>query len=235
MEAQDDVPLQQISREPSTYDSESLSSAQRQQEAPPYVAAAEEEELPSYEQHHNTSERIRSTPLHTNLFILIPVALYTTGVIYSWERICALSRIDGLAINNNNDKIATYRAARTIQTVAGLATIPIISFVCAWAAAAYVQNQRDAYSLRLRQVVTLADRSWLNPLVILRMIFYRSGFKRYGSIMLYIAMFIHLFGAITYPIQSLFLSTRLIPVPPEDTIYNGELNRTLKPLVLSRN
>ncbi|EED14261.1 hypothetical protein TSTA_104750 [Talaromyces stipitatus ATCC 10500] len=107
-------------------------------------------------------------------------------------------------------------AARVLQVVASVATIPTISYVCAWAASIFVQNQRDAYSLRLRQVVTLADRAWMNPVMYFRLLFYPSSFKRYGSSMLYLAIFIHIFGAITHPIQSLFLSTRSVSVQSAD-------------------
>ncbi|RAO69357.1 uncharacterized protein BHQ10_005369 [Talaromyces amestolkiae] len=217
MEARDDVPLQQLSRETSPHEEheghEENDTFADQYEVPPYEGR-NEEVLPPYEQHR--PERIRSTPLHRNLGILIPVALYATMAIYSWATICVLSRVEDYTTNKNGIKTRSYRAARTVQVVANIVTLPVISFVCAWAAAVFVQNQRDAYSLRLRQVITLADRAWTNPMQYLRLLLYPSGLKRYGSSMLYLAIFIHIFGAITYPIQSLFLSTRLVSIAPID-------------------
>ncbi|KAI7977475.1 hypothetical protein EIK77_007097 [Talaromyces pinophilus] len=216
MEARDDVPLQQLSRETSTHEAheghEENDTFADQHEVPPYEGR--DEVLPPYEQRR--PERIRSTPLHRNLGILIPVALYAAMAIYSWVTMCILSRVEDYTTNENDIKTRSYRAARTLQVVTNVATLPVISFVCAWAAVVFVQNQRDAYSLRLRQVVTLADRAWTNPMQYVRLLVYPSGFKRYGSSMLYLAIFIHIFGAITYPIESLFLSTRLVSISPVD-------------------
>jgi hypothetical protein len=221
MEARDDIPLQQLSREASTHEAheehEENDTFADEYEVPPYEGR-NEEVLPPYEQRR--PGRIRSTPLHRNLGILIPVALYATMAIYSWATICILSRAEDYTTNKNDIKTRSYRAARTLQVVTNVATLPVISFVCAWAAAVFVQNQRDAYSLRLRQVVSLADRAWTNPLQWARLLVYPSGFKRYGSSMLYLAIFIHIFGAITYPIQSLFLSTRLVSILPKWVEYD---------------
>ncbi|EED17067.1 conserved hypothetical protein [Talaromyces stipitatus ATCC 10500] len=216
MEGRDDIPLRELSRETSVHEPQEHEHGlfhPDQHEVPPYERDTEEE-LPPYEQ-RNTAP-IRSTTLHRSFFILIPVALYATIAIYSWVTLCILSRMGDYTTNVHETKTRSYRAALTLQAVADLATIPTISFVCAWAACIFVQNQRDAYSLRLRQVVTLADRAWMNPAMYFRLLFYPSSFKRYGSSMLYLAIFIHIFGAITYPIQSLFLSTRSVSVQSTD-------------------
>ncbi|KAJ5128652.1 hypothetical protein N7476_007272 [Penicillium atrosanguineum] len=39
--------------------------------------------------------------------------------------------------------------------------------------------------------------------------------KRYGSALLFVAIIVYIFGAITYPAQSLFLTTQLIKIPTE--------------------
>jgi hypothetical protein len=134
--------------------------------------------------------------------------------LYSWVTLCLLSQAGDIVTNKHDTKVTQYRAARVLHVITSVATIPILSLVCAWASAVYVQNQRDAHSLRLRQVVTLADRGWMNPLTWCRLLFYPSGFKRYGSALLVLAIFMHIIGAITYPIQSLFLSHRLVYVEP---------------------
>ena len=209
MEPREDVPLQHISRETSTLgEDEEQNTFADQFEVPPYEGR--DEVLPAYEQAHPGS--ISSTTLHRNYSILVPVALYATMAIYSWVTISVLSQVEDYTTNNMEIKTHSYRAARVLQVATSIATLPTISFVCAWAAAVFVQNQRDAYSLRLRQVVSLADRAWMDPMQHVRFLIYPSGFKRYGSSMLYLAIFIHILGAITYPIQSVFLSTRLVSI-----------------------
>lgn len=75
--------------------------------------------------------------------------------------------------------------------------------------------------------MTLADRSWVNPFVYVRMLFYDSGYKRYGSSFFYLATIIHILGVVTYPIQSLFLSTRQVNVLPIDSYGNVEYTANL--------
>ncbi|EEA21360.1 hypothetical protein TMatcc_009239 [Talaromyces marneffei ATCC 18224] len=225
MEARENVPLQQLSRETSTHEEHDRFADQY--EVPQYEGR-DDDVLPPYEQRRQ--ERIRSTPLHREVRILIPVLLYAVMAIYSWVTICMISRVEGFIANTNSEWTVAYRSARILQVIANVATLPVISFVCAWAAAVFVQNQSDAYSLRLRQVVTLADRAWTNPMQYVRLLIYPSGFKRYGSSMLYLAIFIHIFGAITYPIQSLLLSTRQVSTVPVDRYGPGYTYSSVKSL-----
>jgi hypothetical protein len=113
--------------------------------------------------------------------------------------ICIIAREPPLTFNKDL-RTRQYYAARVLQSVASMATIPIISAVCACAAAIYVQNQRNEHSLSLRQVMALADREWMNPLCLIAPLS-----KRFGSGFLFLAIFIYSIGAITYPIQWLFL------------------------------
>lgn len=226
MEARNDVLLQQLSRETSRHEEhEGNDVSDGRLEVPPYEER-DEELLPPYERRR--SERIRSTPLHRDLSILVPFMLYATIAIYSWVTICKLSQVQDYVSDESGTKANSYRAARILQAITKITTLPVISLVCAWAAAVYVQNQCDAYSLRLRQVVTLADRAWANPMQYARLLFYPSGFKRYGSSMLYIAIFIHIFGAVTYPIQSLLLSTRLVSISPGSGAYSSIEVKTMR-------
>lgn len=199
--------------DPQTNDGESENTNEH---APPYQPDEDEEALPPYERRNN-NDRLRSTPLHRNWWMLVPTALYAAIAVYSWVYLCLLSRTGDLTTNVDNRKVNQYKAARILHVIVAITTIPMVSAVCSWAAAVYVQNQRDAYSLRLRQVMVLADRMWMNPLAWLRLVCYESGFQRYGSGFLYLAMFISLIGVVTYPVQSLFLlSTRQVSVKPLD-------------------
>jgi hypothetical protein len=91
MEARDDVPLQQLSREIFTHEAhdeheENDTFADQYQVL---LYEGREEVLPLYKQRR--PECIYSTSLYWNLGILILVTLYTAMVIYSWMTICILS------------------------------------------------------------------------------------------------------------------------------------------------
>ncbi|QKX64520.1 uncharacterized protein TRUGW13939_11695 [Talaromyces rugulosus] len=216
MEARNDIPLRSVSpvspvsRE--TLFHEANNTYHSDEHEIPSYDATRGDALPPYERRNLV--KLDSTPLSRNIYILIPTAIYTCMALYSWVTFCLLSQAGDLVTNEHNTKLTQYKAARVFQIITSVATIPIISLVCAWASAVYVQNQRDAHSLRLRQVMTLADRGWMNPLTWCRLLFHPSGFKRYGSALLVLAIFMHIIGAITYPIQSLFLSHRLVYVEP---------------------
>lgn len=214
MEARNDIPLHPIPTDAPPYEPNDESSVDQREEHAhndhevtlPYEAPVEEV-LPPYERRDPV--HLLSTPLHRNVYILFPTALYVCLAAYCWLTLAILSRTS-LITTDKNHKELQYKAARYLQPIVNIATVPVISAVCAWAAAIFVQNQPDAYSLSLRQVMFLADRAWMNPLEYARMIFYPSRFKTYGSSFLFLAIFIHIFGVITFPIQNLFLSTRVV-------------------------
>lgn len=161
--------------------------------------------------------------------ILIPTVLYAGLALYAWIVLCILSFLpitaksyglpdlseyyiwdtDTHALFARNERF--YRSARVIQSIVSVVTIPCISAVCASAAVVFAQNQRDAFGLRMRQVITLADRGWMDPAIYFKLIF--GGWKRYGSMFLLLAIFIHLVGGFTYPLQALFLSFKTIKTP----------------------
>ncbi|CRG83521.1 hypothetical protein PISL3812_00873 [Talaromyces islandicus] len=219
MEATNDIPLHSVSRETLSYEANSTSHSD-DSETPPYEAT-NEDTLPPYQR--TNPVRSRSAPLRRNIFFLLPIAAYTCMAAYSWVTLCILSRTEDMVTNRHNSKVTQYRAARVLQTITGVATVPTISLVCAWAAAVYVQNQPNAHSLRLRQVITLADRGWMDPRIWFRLVFYPSGFKRYGSALLVLAILMHIIGATTYPILSLFLSHRLVYVGPYDIDFSYDI------------
>ncbi|OKL61784.1 hypothetical protein UA08_02219 [Talaromyces atroroseus] len=211
-----EFPLVTMSHERVYMASETQSQNQHEQtnthhedEVPHYeeaVAAAsirDEEALPPY-QHQDTRN---TTSLRPNYYILIPMALYTALVVYTWVVICVIAR-GPRAMQNEDLRYRQYYAARITQSIVSVATLPVISAVCACAAAVFVQNQRDTNSLSLRQVMALADRKWTNPLAYRYFVSLTrtpAALKKFGTSFLYLAMFTHTIGAITYPVQSVFL------------------------------
>jgi hypothetical protein len=106
---------------------------------------------------------------------------------------------------------AIYRSAMVIRMLIAVITLPWLSAVCASAAVIYVQNQKTANSLRMRQVTNLADRRWLDIPLYKDLVF--GGWKKHGSTFLALAITLHLIAGLTYPIQSIFLKTKTIHVP----------------------
>lgn len=222
----DDIPLYSVSTDQLSHerDGSALSLEDHENtELRPSSAEAHEDVLPPYEQ-ETTAVRSYSAPLDRNLAILIPTAVYCAMAIWSWVTLYKLSLVDEYTTDFTQKKARSYRAAQVLRFIVVVATIPMLSAICASAASGFVQRQRQGNSLRLRQVMTLADRSWINPFVYVRMLFYDSGFKRYGSSFLYLATIIHILGVVTYPIQSLFLSARQVNVLPVDS--DGDVEYT---------
>ncbi|RAO67724.1 uncharacterized protein BHQ10_003736 [Talaromyces amestolkiae] len=215
----DGIPLYSVSTDQLSHerDGSALSLEDHENtELRPSYAETQEDVLPPYEQ-ETTAARIHSAPLDRNLAVLIPTAVYCAMAIWSWVTLYKLSLVDEYTTDFKHKKARSYKAAQVLRFIVVVATVPILSAICASAASGFVQRQRQGNSLRLRQVMTLADRSWINPFVYVRMLFYDSGFKRYGSSFLYLATIIHILGIVTYPIQSLFLSARQVNVLPVDS------------------
>ncbi|KAF3397180.1 hypothetical protein DPV78_007951 [Talaromyces pinophilus] len=180
------------------------------------------EEVPGYEERHRTQDvppsyqhrdPVDTTVLRVNFSIWIPTAIYVVIVVWSWTTICIIAREPAFTFDKDL-RSRQYYAARVVQSVASVATIPIISAVCACAAAIYVQDQQNEHSLSLRQVMALADREWMNPLCLIMPVS-----KRLHSNFLFLAIFIHIIGAITYPIQWLLLHVEEKPLYVSDISY----------------
>ncbi|KAJ5175617.1 uncharacterized protein N7482_001494 [Penicillium canariense] len=191
-----------------------------------------DEELPSYSQVRSTGQIIgrgHSTLLHRSAWVTLITIIYVTLAIYAWTMTVVLSyhpikakswgyNIANAIYEQEESKIdfarsaRIYRSARTLQSIVQVATLPWITAVCASAAVIYTQNQKNT-GLRLRQVTTLADRRWDDPSLYLSLA--QGRWKQHGSALLWVAMIIYIFGAITYPIQSLFLTTQTIKIPTE--------------------
>lgn len=219
MQSRQEFPMGSLSNRPASLVSpvSSMHEDHRVPESQPEQDTPQHEEVPSYEEIHNTQDvsppyqrrdPAITTVLRVNFFIWIPTAIYVVIVVWSWAMICIISREPPLTFNKDL-RTRQYYAARVLQSVASVATIPIISAVCACAAAIYVQNQRNEHSLSLRQVMALADREWMNPLCLIPPLS-----KRFGSGFLFLAIYIYSIGAITYPIQWLLLHAEEKPVNP---------------------
>jgi hypothetical protein len=105
-----------------------------------------------------------------------------------------------------------YRTTRVVQSIVSVLTIPLTSTVCSSAAVVFVQHNRQSFGLSIRQVMTLADKGWLDPKTYVRIfpLFTSSGWKRYGSSFLLVAIVLNIFGSAISPVQELFLNTNTI-------------------------
>ncbi|CAI7610564.1 unnamed protein product [Penicillium discolor] len=201
------------------------------QEAPEYtrhdsssdLSPLHDEEPPSYTQAQSTRQ-LGHTPSFPRLaWISLFSIIYVALVIYAWTMTAILS---SRPLKSNSWAYSTetlhypyyrfdqerkiYRSVRTIQTFIQVVTLPWISTVCASAAVTFAQNQKNSIS---RQATTLADREWMDFSLYRALICGR--WRQYGTRIVAAAIFIWVFGLITYPIQSIFLSSRSVKVRTE--------------------
>lgn len=86
-----------------------------------------------------------------------------------------------------------YRAARTVQAVVGVLTIPFTSAVCSAAAIVFAQAKTQQRKLTLRQTMTLTDKvGWTDPTRIEKLISGRG--KQLSSSLLICALLLNLLG-----------------------------------------
>ena len=136
--------------------------------------------------------------------------LYALLALLSWILLCVMSRKpirgeksytrttwtggeDGYAANEQ-----LYMAARILQSIVSLVTIPVTSAICSVACVAYMQSGERRKSLTLRQTMALADQGWISPRVFRRL-------DKLGSLPLYVAFALTLIGRcypLEYPIGS---------------------------------
>ncbi|KAE8442481.1 hypothetical protein EG329_003324 [Mollisiaceae sp. DMI_Dod_QoI] len=158
-----------------------------------------------------------STKLFRSWFVMLLVLLYACLAIFAWVITCILTfrpisgpkqfgvrydpesgYVDGWefadALHGQYVKSEDwYRAARVIQSIVGVLTIPLTSAVCSSAAVIFVQQHRSTSGLTIRQVMTLADRGWVGPTTFGRAV---TSWKRYGSSFLLVAIFLTLLGGL---------------------------------------
>jgi hypothetical protein len=101
-----------------------------------------------------------------------------------------------------------YYAARIIQAIASVVTLPLTSAVCASAAVVFMQRQER---LTIPQLMALADRGWLDWATYGRIASFQ--WSRYGSSFLLFAIVVNLLGLVISPLQSIFLSSEVVKTP----------------------
>ncbi|KUJ08929.1 uncharacterized protein LY89DRAFT_788365 [Mollisia scopiformis] len=172
-----------------------------------------------------------AAPLFRSWFVLILVLSYAIPAVLAWVITCILSfrpisgpKQYGVIYDPDSSYYGGYaevgnsyvrseewfRAARVIQSIVSVLTIPLTSAVCSSAAVIFVQHHRSTPRLTIRQLITLADRGWVGPGTFGRL---AISWRRYGSSFLLLAIFLTILGGILSPLQQLFLSSKTIKTP----------------------
>lgn len=84
-------------------------------------------------------------------------------------------------------------AARVVNSVMAVLTIPFSSFIAARAAIVYGQAAGNKRAFSLRKLLAVADRGWWNPFILARL-FSAGGRRRLGSPLLYYAFLVCALG-----------------------------------------
>lgn len=158
-----------------------------------------------------------SVPLRRSIYMIFLTMLYGAAALWSWAIICILTHRPiggiGYGLNELNDifnhphldyTVTDYldvffarserylRAARIVQSVVSVLTLPLTSAVCSQAAVVYIQRKRGSNCPTLRQSIALADRGWSDIATLKNIIF--GGWNKYMSSLLLFAIFINLVG-----------------------------------------
>ncbi|QIW94513.1 hypothetical protein AMS68_000031 [Peltaster fructicola] len=180
----------------------------------------------------------RSQKLTTSYIPLLAVLGYIGLFLFAWIVLCLLAykpittKSYGVLLSNDGSSDQDYRdggyrtmykqserwfrAARVIHVVVAVLTLPVVSIACAAAAAVYVQRRGSKWTLR--QTMALADRAWQSPTLAARAL---VSFKRYASVFLLMALALNALGLILLPLQSVFLSSRVIKTPNQLVTTGG--------------
>ncbi|CZR65307.1 uncharacterized protein PAC_15207 [Phialocephala subalpina] len=178
-----------------------------------------------------TEQRTPSTRLHRSAFVLFLVFFYAALALFSWTITCILTvrpitgpHHYGIFMDNlygygyiNDVPLYTYyaksenwlKAARVIQSIVGILTIPLTSAVCSSAAVVFVQQNAKS-NLSLRQLMTFSDKTWADPATYPRAI---MSWKHYGSSLLFVAIILNTLGFIITPLQEILLGSNTIKTP----------------------
>ncbi|KAL4902363.1 hypothetical protein BDW74DRAFT_158397 [Aspergillus multicolor] len=167
--------------------------------------------------------------LHPRSFYALFLALFHAALVLApWVIICLLTdrpitgkRYGALAGDGSNynsydprenqaayaKSERWYHAARVIQAIASVLTLPLTSAICASAAVIFMQREKR---LTIPQLMSLADRGWLDWATYGRLV---HAWERYNSSFLLLAILVNLLGMIISPIQSIFLSSQAVTTP----------------------
>ncbi|RHZ46411.1 uncharacterized protein CDV56_100990 [Aspergillus thermomutatus] len=175
-----------------------------------------------------------SVPLKHSVYIVFLTLLYGAAALYAWVIICILTyhpigangyghgelnrilsgpHLGATTVPEYLDALFAkseryLRAARIVQSLVSVLTIPLTSAVCSQAAVVYIQQKRGDKRPTLRQSMALADKGWTDLVLLKNLVF--GGWNKYGSSLLLFALFLHLLGAAISPVQQIFLSFKTI-------------------------
>lgn len=199
-----------------------------------------------------------STPLQRSVYVVFLVLLYAIAALYSWVIICILTHrpIGGISYGIEQYNYTAYhppkhaldytqvayldiffskserylRAARIIQSLVSVLTIPLTSAVCSQAAVVYIQKKRGLNRPTLRQSMALADKGWTDIVLVTKLFF--GGWNKYRSSLLLFALFLNLLGAFNASLFDRFAhhifhrrrhipSTAALPLIPDNQTSRG--------------
>lgn len=122
--------------------------------------------------------RYRKRPILLLVYIPLLVVPWILTCILVMRPLTAASYIlqqDGLTSSQIEDISRTYLAVRSLNAIASVLTIPVVGAVLAQAAVVYSQRRHPNQSLSIRQVLVLADKSWLDIATIIDALRSKSG------------------------------------------------------------
>ncbi|KAF2677741.1 hypothetical protein K458DRAFT_436371 [Lentithecium fluviatile CBS 122367] len=171
-----------------------------------------ENEVPIQQSPHSsiTAREPTTILLPSRLWPIFVSLVYAALALLSWTFICVMSKrpIRGeksyytTQRPSEMGRFATneryYRAARILQTMVGLLMIPVTNTICSVACVAYMQTGTWRKSLTLRQSMALADQGWTSPRIL-------PHLAILGSLPLYVAFAVTLFGCVFQVLQSVLV------------------------------
>ncbi|PIA92339.1 hypothetical protein CB0940_09144 [Cercospora beticola] len=150
-----------------------------------------------------------SVLLHRSGYTLFLVATYSSLALVAWTLTCLLTynplTVGQYELNVHERSYGSsakffhakyvkseeiYRAARTLQTIVALLTIPLTSAVCSAAAPAFAQTGPRQHRLTMRQLMVLADKGWTDPVTIAKVLC--GNGKKLGSRLLFFAVLLNI-------------------------------------------
>lgn len=164
----------------------------------------------------NTESEQYSTSIHREGYIVALMLCYIALATFAWVTTCILTykpigaRYYGVNVLNTDDDDGGawvsgsqthslyvnsekyYRAARVVQSIVAVLTIPLNSAVCAQAAIIFLQRHTHDNGLTMRKTMVLADKGCICSAVLSKLVF--GQWKRYGSSFLFAAICLNLLG-----------------------------------------
>lgn len=172
--------------------------------------------------------------LRTLLWPAFVFLLYAALALFPWVTVCILSKRPLRMVKSyNSPRPETFtpehwyavsekyfKVAQILQPIATLVTIPITTAISSMACVVYMQSGSLRQSLTLSQTMALADSGWLSLRV-------WSKIKAVGSLPLYVAFALTLFGATGQILQNTLVSRVTILASsryPQSTYVYDTLN-----------